>query len=399
MAEKAWVLTDVARGIWHETFERKGAELGLSSEAARCSIQKRVLRSGLQEGVDWLELDNGALKLAIVPTRGMGIHQGSYRGIFLGWKSPVRGPVHPKFVRLEERNGLGWLTGFDEWIVRCGLDSNGAPGPDVVLDNNGNPTTIQLNLHGRIANIPAHFVQVRVAESPPYTLEVVGEVEETMMFGPHLRMRSTIRTVPNASWFVIEDEVWNMRAVEGELELLYHCNFGQPFLEEGAQLVVPIKEMAPRDRRATEGVDHFNTYAAPTPGYIEQVYWYELLGDPQTKQTLAMLRNARGDLAAVLRWNLRELPYFTQWKNTAAEADGYVTGLEPGTNLPNTRRFERERNRVVKLGPGELYRASLRVEILDSAVAVTRAEQEIQRLQGLRAPTVHRQPVPQYSPV
>ena len=38
---------------------------------------------------------------------------------------------------------------------------------------------------------------------------------------------------------------------------------------------------------------------------------------------------------------LEELPCFTLWKNTAAEADGYVTGLEPGTNFPNLRSFER----------------------------------------------------------
>ena len=45
----------------------------------------------------------------------------------LGWKSPVHGPVHPNFVPLNEPSGLGWLDGFDELFVRCGLESNGAP--------------------------------------------------------------------------------------------------------------------------------------------------------------------------------------------------------------------------------------------------------------------------------
>ena len=39
---------------------------------------------------------------------------------------------------------VGWSisNGFDEWIVRCGLDSNGAPGTDTIVDNNGNPVPV-----------------------------------------------------------------------------------------------------------------------------------------------------------------------------------------------------------------------------------------------------------------
>ena len=45
----------------------------------------------------------------------------------VGWQSPVDGPVHPQFVPLADPSGLGFLDGFDELIVRCGLESNGAP--------------------------------------------------------------------------------------------------------------------------------------------------------------------------------------------------------------------------------------------------------------------------------
>ena len=31
------------------------------------------------------------------------------------------------WVPLTEPSGLGWLSGFDELMVRCGLESNGAP--------------------------------------------------------------------------------------------------------------------------------------------------------------------------------------------------------------------------------------------------------------------------------
>ena len=36
-------------------------------------------------------------------------------------------PVHPAFVPIAEPSGVGWLSGFDELMCRCGLESNGAP--------------------------------------------------------------------------------------------------------------------------------------------------------------------------------------------------------------------------------------------------------------------------------
>ena len=55
----------------------------------------------------------------------------------LGWDSPVKEVVHPQYVHLESRGGLGWLEGFSEWVVRCGLEFAGAPGKDKFITNTG----------------------------------------------------------------------------------------------------------------------------------------------------------------------------------------------------------------------------------------------------------------------
>ncbi len=122
--------------------------------------------------MDRITLDNGALGVEILPTRGMSLWRGSFRGNRLGWDSPVRdGPVHPSFVRLEERGGLGWLDGFDEWMVRCGLAHNGAPfelfDPPSRDPAAPPPRRTIHPLHGRIGNIPAHFVAVHVEGKGP----------------------------------------------------------------------------------------------------------------------------------------------------------------------------------------------------------------------------------------
>jgi hypothetical protein len=58
------------------------------------------------------------------------------------------------------------------------------------------------------------------------------------------------------------------------------------------------------------------------------------------------------------------LPCFTLWKNQGGLADGYVTGLEPGTNYPNPRSFEETQGRVVPLAPQASVTFDLAIEYL-----------------------------------
>ena len=392
-AAKSWVLTDAERDIWLETFKLTPADLGMEGD---WSIEKRVLRGGPGDGVDVIEVDNGALSFSILPTRGMGIWKGRYSGLDIGWNSPVRGPVHPNLVDLQDRGGLGWLAGFDEAIVRCGLDSTGAPGPDVVPNNMGVPTQVDLTLHGKIANLPAWRVEILVLPGDPATLVVRGEVHEAGLFCPQYRLLATASTRVGSNELLIEDEVTNMKGIAAEMELLYHCNFGAPFLEAGSRLEVAAREVAPRDPRAVEGLDAYEEYLGPTAGYVEQVYWYDLLAD-DSGATLAMLRNAAADRALLLRFNKNELPAFTQWKNTASEADGYVTGLEPATDYPNAKAFERTHGRLVKLGPGQTHRVRMGLEVLDSDSQVQAAQREIDALQADAERTVHAAPIAKYT--
>jgi hypothetical protein len=394
MAEvKSWVLTDVEQGIWLDEFAIGAKDLGLDGD---WSIRKRTLRGGSSDGVDIIEVDNGALSFSVLPTRGMGIWKGQYKGLDIGWNSPVKGPIHPGLVNLQDRGGLGWLAGCDEVIVRCGLDSTGAPGPDIVPNNMGVPTEVELTLHGKIANLPARRVEVQVVLGDPVELIVIGEVHEAGLFCPQYRLLAKASTSVGSNVLQIEDEVTNMKGIAAEMELLYHCNFGAPFLQAGSRLEVAAAEVAPRDARAVEGLDGYEEYIDPTPGYIEQVYWYDLLAD-ERGDTLAMLQNAAADRALVLRFNKEQLPAFTQWKNTAAQADGYVTGLEPATDYPNAKAFERKQGRLVQLGAGQTHCVALALEVLDSAAQVAVVQSEIVDLQRSAVRKVHREPIGKYS--
>lgn len=396
MPTKSIVLTDAAEGVWSETFElHESAGLHLAG-GSDWSVSSRTLRGGVSEGVDVVDLHNGALSVSILPTRGMGLWRGHYRGIDIGWNSPVKQPVNPCYVNQMDRNGLGWLTGFNELLCRCGLSSNGAPGPDAVVDNTGRKSESALTLHGKIANIPAHRVDVAVSTEGDGLLSVSGIVDETMMFGPCLRLKTTYETVPGSNRLTIRDEVTNVGGHPTELELLYHTNLGKPFLDAGARLVLPIREAAPRDSRAAEDANTWQTYLGPTPGYTEQCYFAELIGDGQEK-TVVLLRNAAGDRGLSLEFSIRELPCFTVWKCTQAEADGYVTGLEPATNLPNHKTFERKQGRVITLSPGKSHASRIDLAVHTSTAEVGAIEKKISDLQNRAHSIFHEQPIAKYS--
>lgn len=393
--DQTWVLTDREQDIWVDKLELDAEALGLASDSG-VAIRKHTCRGGLSDGVDMIEVENGPLRYAILPTRGMGLWCGEYRGLRLGWSSPVQGPVHPAFVNLTERGGLGWLAGFDEWIVRCGLESNGPPVNDVVPSNTGAPTSTPFGLHGRIANIPAHHVEVAVENGASPALTVSGVVDERVLFGPQLRLYSSISTTPGSNAIRFAERVINLGGTDAELELLYHCNFGSPLLEEGSKLLLPARTTMPRGVRAVEEWQRWDTYHAPQAGFTEQCYWHVPLGDADGN-TLAMLTNADDTVAAVIRFNVGQLPCFTQWKHTAAHSEGYVTGLEPATDYPNSKTFERANGRVLKLAPGAELAVDLQVEVLDSPEAVAACKREVATIQGDTEHKVFAEPQAGYS--
>ena len=148
-------LTSVDKNIHLDSWQISGSVV--TPEKPDWSITKKTLHGGKQEGVDLITVDNGKLSFSVIPTRGMSLLNARMDDIHLGWDSPVKEVVHPKYIRLEDRGGLGWLEGFNEWMVRCGLEFAGHPGTDEFINNTGSPATLNLTLHGKIQNIPAYI--------------------------------------------------------------------------------------------------------------------------------------------------------------------------------------------------------------------------------------------------
>ena len=387
------LLTDTASGTWQDRFGlRPAAGLRLAG-ASNWSVRKETLRGGLSDGVDVVTIDSGRLVLTVLPTRGMGIWDATFAGLRAGWKSPAERPVHPAFVPVDNPNGLGWLRGFGELLCRCGLTSNGPPGPDP----DGNPVESPLPLHGRIANIPAHRVELLIDDTGPGRITLTGEVDESSLFGSNLRLTTSISVAAGGKEFEIRDTITNRAAAPAESQLLYHINVGPLFLEKGSRFVTPAPEIAPRDPRAAEGASTWNVCGPPEVGYAEQVYFAKPVANDRG-ESFVLLRNAGGDKGLSVHFRTDRLPCLSLWKNTAAEPDGYVCGLEPATNFPNHRSFERSQGRVVKLGPGESYQTHVRIALHDHLENIAALEAIAAGLTGDKPPTVHSSPQRGFSP-
>jgi hypothetical protein len=110
-----------------------------------------------------------------------------------------------------------------------------------------------------------------------------------------------------------------------------------------------------------------------------------------------VLYNAAADRGMALRFNRMDLPCFTVWKNTAALEDGYVTGLEPGTNYPNFKTFERQQGRVRVLPPGGRWETTWSIEVADTPGGVSGLLAEVVGLQSQARAVIHRTPQPGFS--
>jgi hypothetical protein len=377
--EHAKLLIDTASNLATGSWKISSAEWG-SKDTPAWSVQLRTLHGGRQEGVQVIDVDNGAMTFTIVPTRGFEVWKAEAGKLRLGWDSPVKEIIHPSYIRLTDNGGQGWVAGFGGLMVRGGLASFGSP----VQDGDQ-----QLTLHGHVDYLPASHVSVRYESG---RLIFRGVVDDFQTFGPQLRLTSEISTVIGKPEIVFDDEVTNMSDAPQEMQLLYHTNFGMPLLGAGAEFVAPVKQVAPINAASAAGdLVGWNRYSGPhAPPYAAQVFNMQLYGDAGG-QTKAMLKSPQGDKGVLMSFDTKGLPYMNLWKNEVTAKAGYVTGLEPGTGFPNPRPVERVAGRVPKLQGGESHRVHLAITALTSKAEVAQATAAIKAL-AVAPPVISKTP-------
>lgn len=309
-------------------------------------VTKFTYAEGKAGGTDAVEVRTGAgLRYIVLPDRGMDIGLAEYRGLPFVHISPV-GVVNPQYY---EPQGDEWLRSFTAGLLTtCGLDQVGDP-----CEAGG--------LHGRIANIPAEQVCAACEQTDAgMTMTVSGIVRQAKEAVQNLTLRRKVVSKAFENTIEICDVITNEGYVPSPFMLLYHINFGFPFLDEGFSLEIPHSAMS----SMYEGRDHEFANAlyaeAPQAGYSENVFYLEVLPDAQGRGTI--LAHGR-DYDIRITFPAEILPRAAVWKQMGCQ--DYVMAVEPCNNWVRGQAWERENGTLQTLAGGESRKVTIKMEILE----------------------------------
>ena len=226
------------------------------------TLRRMTVDSGKARGTSVIEvMTAGGLQLDILPDAGLDIGQARYRGENVAFISK-NGYDSPAAISPYEMEFLNTFPGG--MLYTCGLRSTGGAHRD---GDEWHP------LHGRYHSLIADNV---CAEVMGDVIVIKGVMRETALFGHNLELKRTIRIPVFGSQVTVMDELTNLAHKDEEYALLYHCNFGYPFVSEKAHVELPEKrDTKPRTDFAATGLGRETTFDAPVPGEEERVFFHE----------------------------------------------------------------------------------------------------------------------------
>jgi len=335
--------------LWGKEYTRRELESLTGDLRQIADIELSNRADGPEAGVrQALVRTGGGLEFPVILDRGLDLGHATYKGIPLTWYSPA-GVTHPHRFELQ---GAGWLRTFPGGLLSlCGLTNVGPATSDRF-------TGEEVGLHGRASSLQARQVSTEsLWRGEEWTLQLKGTVQDAALFRHRLSLRRTLEIVPGVPGFKLTDRIRNFGSVPAPLMLLYHCNFGWPFVGPQTRFVSPAADVVPRDEAAAPGLGRWREFSAPQPGFREQVFFHRL---PRQRQVTATVENPELRIAVDLKFDTSQLDHLTQWKQSGA--GDYVLGIEPG-NCPPVGQEEAEAQGELPLLPAGEER-SFSLEIL-----------------------------------
>lgn len=287
----------------------------------------------------------GGLSYDVLPDNAMDILGVSYKGVNVSYLSKVG---HTSDYYLHEDDFANYFSGG--MLYTCGLLSTGPSGYD---------KGVYHPLHGRLHALRAENCSARAGEDG---IELLGTMREAALFGHCLRLRRRIYSPAFSAEILIEDLVENLMPEPVELMLLYHMNFGYPFLSEHLQLELPEgTKTTPRTPFAAEAMDSVGTFSPPVDGLEERVYFHDI--PAQEGMSSVTLKNPALGFGARVQCNKDALPYIVQWKSM--KSGDYALGIEPSNSRIMGRSAERENGTLRTLPAYGSERFTVRLSFFD----------------------------------
>ncbi|WP_420412209.1 aldose 1-epimerase family protein [Roseibium sp.] len=284
-------------------------------------IRLVTVNDGPAAGGRLLELRSpSGVAMDIALDRGGDILRLSFRGQELGWHSANSAPA--PWPQLDTEKGLGFLRGFDGFLVTCGLDHHGVATETSAADAlyplrkvNAHP------LHGRIMACKAELITKHIKWDDDL-IEVVLVVRQTSVFGEVLELERKISVGLSRPEISISDRVTNRGYRPTRHGILYHFNIGYPLLDRSAKLV-----------GETWDFQHFldNGSAVPSDDHVEIVNAGVSPDPTENGLSVIGIENELIKTRLLLKFDAAQLPVTALWR--AFQSGVFALGLEPQTSL------------------------------------------------------------------
>ena len=285
------------------------------------------------------------IRFCVEPSRGLDISSLSYRGIDIAYQAPTGVRHHEVFKyapgSFEDNMFFGMLT-------TCGLEN---AGPGCTDDG------IYYSQHGSLNYSEADDVSASFSHDGRH-LVIEGTVRGNR-FGRHRFVFSRkISFSSDACGIMIEDSVGNPGDT-GQICLMYHYNFGAPFLSPCCNLSIPYVSAVPKNEAAAVESDAILMVKEPSVANKPHVFYMSF---PEEDIHEVSVSNPDLAIEAVLSFNGDTLPCMDLWK--CLKPEKYVMAFEPCNAFPYGRAAQRERGNAEYLRKGEsrIYRTYLQIK-------------------------------------
>lgn len=275
------------------------------------------------------------LEIRVLPDRGLDIGSARFAGIGLSWTSAV-GETAPHDL-IGPESILDYFGGG--LLTTCGLRNVGAPS-----EGHG--------LHGAFSHQRATNVSVSREELADgnVAVEIRGCVTEASALGHRLLLERRIRVQSGRGLLEIWDRTTNLGVSTEAAPILYHLNFGYPFLDNGTRFKIPSRETLPLDPTSADFGDQWRAPGGPQPGFEPVVVEHvDIARDGHDVQMRIV--NPQRAVEVELSWSAATLPRLHQWLHLRPHV--YVVAIEPSNCSVQGRSADREQGLLPVLEPGE----------------------------------------------
>ena len=214
------------------------------------------------------------------------------------------------------------------FLYTCGMD-----GINTCVDG--------VPVHGSLHYQKAEDVFYRVFDDK---VIVGGFVRRTALFGKDLSLERCYTVTQDG--IEICDNVANNSFLDTKYVLLYHINYGYPFLDEKLKIDMPLVKSEGVTVESRENIEQQFTITSPVDDGVEEVFYNYI------KKGEVHLQNDALGINCFMCYDIDDFPVTVQWKSMVS--GDYALGIEPSTS-----RFDDFKMRTIKSGERKKYQIKI----------------------------------------